>query len=161
MDGEQRVPAPVDFQVVGERGIHPFYLEMEIGELLLSAVSWKIAKVELDIKLNAIHIEFWKNGGIVEVSIINMVFGKYATSSYVVYGISTSFAKLGGNVSINKCSMERVVIELGLIRDPIDDVDPLYDDPLMKSYASPTRKLIVYFHKGGRHSVNLSIDLAN
>ena len=53
---EEEMVAPVSFELVSGKGIHPFYLDMTIDQIVEVADGWKITSTERDTALDVLKI---------------------------------------------------------------------------------------------------------
>ncbi|MEI5681530.1 MULTISPECIES: hypothetical protein [unclassified Mesorhizobium] len=69
-----KAKSPVNFEFVEGHGIHPFYLDMALDQLVEAAIGWKVALSERDASLDTLEIRFEIDGKYIDVGVINTLF---------------------------------------------------------------------------------------
>jgi len=87
---------PVDFEIVEGRGIHPFYLQMEMEEVILASAGWKVSSAVHDDQVQTIHLTLSKGPRSIEVALIRMATSWHPAESYFTYFINSEFCRMPG-----------------------------------------------------------------
>lgn len=107
-------PGPVDFEIIERRGIHPFYLGMEMEEVVLASAGWKVSIARRDDHMRSIHLEFAKGHRSTEVALIKMATSWHPTESYFVYFINSGFCRMPGMQWISSYPKKYIADYFGL-----------------------------------------------
>ena len=107
-------PGPVDFEIVARRGIHPFYLEMEMEEVVLASAGWKVSSALGDDHMQSINLKFAQGSRFIEVSLVKMATSWHPAESYFVFFINSEFCRMPGMRWISSYSKKYITDYFGL-----------------------------------------------
>jgi hypothetical protein len=159
MAKEQKAKALADFQFVKGKGIHPFYLNMTIDQVLDAAIGWKIVSTERDdgIFTQAIYLE--KDGKRVEVGVIDVRASiPNARSHYQTYWVSTHDGIMSDGQKISLMKREEalkiVLVDFEISSEYVDYEEDV--DCSVASYFTPDCVNGLLFAHSDKHLLRVS-----
>jgi len=153
MDAAERVEAPADFELVLGRGIHPFYLDMEVDQVFEAAVGWKILSIKRDPPLAVIKICFAVRGKCIEVELMNTLhFEPGAESHYRVYAVSTEDLQFSDGSHASRLKKESILARFTGENELVKNVELSDDeaDDYAEYFWSKNREIFFVFDCNGK-----------
>jgi hypothetical protein len=156
MAEEERV-APVSFEIVNGKGIHPFYLGMTIDQIFESASGWKITSTERDNALDVLTIILRVGSKQMEIGTINVRASvPDAKSHYQLYDISTRDALLSDGRYVSKMKHKDILNDI-LFKYHIFPTNTIFsNDEENASYESKDGCTYIHFSESDRPLLQIS-----
>lgn len=100
---DRRSDLPADFEIVFGHGIHPFYLGMEIHQVITAATGWKTLSISQEPECATITFCFRSGARAIKVSLINLthLYPGHA-GEYRAFHISTEGAQLASGKRLSR-----------------------------------------------------------
>jgi hypothetical protein len=152
---EPRDVGPADFEIVERKGIHPFYLETEIEEIILASAGWKVSSAVYDDHMRTICLEFSKGRRSIEVNLIKMETSWHPSESYFTYYITSDFARIPGMGRVKDYS-KKYVSDFFSLMFTSDDGTGL--DGMVGESFRQAENLTIYFLENRATSASISLD---
>lgn len=154
---EEEMVAPVSFELVSGKGIHPFYLDMTIDQIVEVADGWKITSTERDTALDVLKITLRFGSKQMEIGTINVRASvPEAKSHYQLYDISTRDALLSDGRYVSKMKRKDILNDI-LFEYHIFPINTISsNDEETASYESKDGCTYIHFSESDRPLLQIS-----